>query len=131
SGSHVTLWVYLADFASATEGLQLQRGVGTSANGSGAFGASLNVLTDAVSQGAYGEINSSVGSFNTLKNNLKFSTGLLNDHIEFSGRLSRITSDGYIDRASSELDSYFLQGAYLTDRTLIKALMFGEIGRAH
>lgn len=125
SESHGTFWVNMPDFASSTESLQLQRGVGTSTNGSGAFGASLNVLTDAVSQEAYGEINSSVGSFNTLKNNLKFSTGLLNDHIEFSGRLSRITSDGYIDRASSELDSYFLQGAYLTDRTLIKALMFG------
>src|SRR5690554_6856462 len=125
SESQGTFWVNMPDFTSSVESLQLQRGVGTSTNGSGAFGASLNVLTDAVSQEAYGEINSSVGSFNTLKNNLKFSTGLLNDHIEFSGRLSRITSDGYIDRASSELDSYFLQGVYLTDRTLIKALMFG------
>ena len=125
SESHGTFWVNMPDFASSTENLQLQRGVGTSTNGSGAFGASLNVLTDAVSQEAYGEINSSAGSFNTLKNNLKFSTGLLNDHIEFSGRVSRITSDGYIDRASTELDSYFLQGAYMSDRTLVKALMFG------
>ena len=125
SESHGTFWVNMPDFASSTESLQLQRGVGTSTNGSGAFGASLNVLTDVVSQEAYGEINSSVGSFNTLKNNVKFSTGLLNDHIEFSGRLSKITSDGYIDRATSELDSYFLQGTYMSDRTLIKALMFG------
>ncbi|HLT50927.1 MAG TPA: TonB-dependent receptor [Arenibacter sp.] len=125
SESHGTFWVNMPDFASSTESLQLQRGVGTSTNGSGAFGASLNILTDVVSPEAYGEINSSAGSFNTLKNNLKFSTGLLNDHIEFSGRLSRITSDGYIDRAASELDSYFLQGAYMSDRTLIKALMFG------
>lgn len=125
SESHGTFWVNMPDFSSSTESLQLQRGVGTSTNGSGAFGASLNVLTDVASQDAYGEINFSTGSFNTLKSNLKFSTGLLNDHIEFSGRVSRITSDGYIDRASSELDSYFLQGAYISDRTLVKALMFG------
>lgn len=125
SESHGTFWVNMPDFASSTESLQLQRGVGTSTNGSGAFGASLNLLTDVISQEGYGEINSSVGSFNTLKNNLKFSTGLLNNHIEFSGRVSRITSDGYVDRASSELNSYFLQGAYMSERTLIKALVFG------
>ena len=115
----------LPDFASSTENLQLQRGVGTSTNGSGAFGASLNILTDAISETAYGQVSSSIGSFNTLKNNIKFSTGLLSDHVEISGRLSRITSDGYVDRAASELDSYFLQGAYKDDNTLIKALLFG------
>ena len=118
-------WVDLPDFASSIESLQLQRGVGTSTNGAGAFGASLNLLTDAISDVGYAQISSSIGSFNTVKNNVKFSTGLLNDHIEFSGRLSRITSDGYIDRASSDLDSYFLQGAYKDDNTLIKALLFG------
>lgn len=123
--SHGTIWVNMPDFASSTESLQLQRGVGTSTNGAGAFGASLNILTDAVSDEAYGQISSSLGSFNTLRNHIKFSTGLLNDHIEISGRLSRITSDGYIDRATSELDSYFLQGAYKDDNTLIKALLFG------
>ncbi|WP_297691844.1 TonB-dependent receptor [uncultured Eudoraea sp.] len=125
SESHGTFWVNLPDFASSTENLQLQRGVGTSTNGAGAFGASLNILTDATSLEAYGQISSSYGSFNTLRNNIKFSTGLLNEHIEISGRLSRITSDGYIDRASSELDSYFLQGSYIDDNTLIKALLFG------
>jgi iron complex outermembrane receptor protein len=115
----------MPDFASSTQSLQLQRGVGTSTNGAGAFGASLNLLTDAFSEDAYGQISSSFGSFNTLRNNIKFSTGLLNNHVEISGRLSRITSDGYIDRASSELDSYFLQGAYKDDNTLIKALLFG------
>lgn len=123
--SHGSFWVNMPDFASSTENLQLQRGVGTSTNGSGAFGASLNILTDAVSETAYGQISSSFGSFNTLKNNLKFSTGVMNDHIEVSGRLSRITSDGYIDRATSELDSYFLQGAFKDENTLIKALLFG------
>lgn len=123
--SQGTFWVNMPDFASSTESLQLQRGVGTSTNGAGAFGASLNVLTDGFSEEAYGQISSSFGSFNTLRNNLKFSTGLLNDQVEISGRLSRITSDGYIDRASSKLESYFLQGAYKADNTLIKALLFG------
>jgi iron complex outermembrane receptor protein len=123
--SQGTFWVNMPDFASSTQSLQLQRGVGTSTNGAGAFGASLNLLTDAFAEEAYGQISSSFGSFNTLRNNVKFSTGLMNDHIELSGRLSRITSDGYIDRASSELDSYFLQGVYNDDNTLIKALLFG------
>lgn len=123
--SQGTFWVNMPDFASSTESLQLQRGVGTSTNGAGAFGASLNLLTDGFSEEAYGQISSSIGSFNTLRNNIKFSTGLLNDHVEISGRLSRITSDGYVDRASSELESYFLQGAYKDDNTLIKALLFG------
>ncbi len=125
SESHGTFWVNLPDFSSSTENLQLQRGVGTSTNGAGAFGASLNILTDAVSEEAYAQVASSFGSFNTLRNNVKFSTGLLNDKFEFSGRLSRITSDGYIDRAASELESYFLQGAYQDDNTLIKGLLFG------
>ena len=125
SESHGTFWVNMPDFASSTESLQLQRGVGTSTNGSSAFGASINILTDAVSEEAYGQISSSVGSFSTFKNSIKFSTGLLNNHIEISGRLSRITSDGYIDRASSDLDAYFLQGAYKDDNTIIKALLFG------
>ncbi|WP_232520887.1 TonB-dependent receptor [Flagellimonas nanhaiensis] len=123
--SQGTFWVNMPDFASSTESLQLQRGVGTSTNGAGAFGASLNLLTDAFSQEAYGRISSSIGSFNTLRNNVKFSTGILNEHFELSGRLSRITSDGYIDRASSELDAYFLQGVFKNDKTLIKALLFG------
>lgn len=125
SESHGTFWVNMPDFASSTESLQLQRGVGTSTNGAGAFGASLNIATDGLSEKAFGRISSSVGSFNTLRNNLKFSTGLLNDRVEISGRLSRITSDGYIDRAASKLDSYFLQGAFKNDRTLIKAVLFG------
>jgi len=123
--SQGTFWVNMPDFASSTESLQLQRGVGTSTNGAGAFGASLNLLTDAFSEKAYARISSSIGSFNTLKNNIKFSTGIVNEHFELSGRLSRITSAGYIDRASSELDGYFLQGAYKDDSTLVKALLFG------
>ncbi|MBT8264454.1 MAG: TonB-dependent receptor [Muriicola sp.] len=125
SESHGTFWVNLPDFASSTENLQLQRGVGTSTNGAGAFGASLNLLTDNVSTQAFGEVSSSFGSFNTFRNNVKFSTGVLNETIEISGRLSRIISDGYIDRASAALDSYFLQGAYRDKNTLVKGLLFG------
>jgi iron complex outermembrane recepter protein len=125
SESQGTFWVNLPDFASSIENLQLQRGVGTSTNGSGAFGASLNLLTDAVSKEAGGEISNSYGSFNTRRHNVKFTTGLLNDHIEIAGRLSAIKSDGYIDRASSDLKSYFLQASYVDDNTLIKAITFG------
>ncbi|WP_338732615.1 TonB-dependent receptor [Mangrovimonas cancribranchiae] len=119
-----TFWVNLGDIASSVESLQLQRGVGTSTNGSGAFGASINVLTDAVSDAAYGEISNSFGSFNTRKHTLKFSTGKINDHIEIAGRLSQIKSDGYIDRASSDIKSYYLQAAYVSEKTLLKAITF-------
>lgn len=125
SESQGTFWVNLPDFVSSVENLQLQRGVGTSTNGSGAFGASLNILTDAVSENAYGEISNSFGSFNTRRHNVKFSTGLLREKIEIAGRLSAIASDGYIDRASSDLKSYFLQASYVEDNTLIKAITFG------
>tara|TARA_R110002012_G_scaffold6531_1_gene30516 strand:+ start:9956 stop:12109 length:2154 start_codon:yes stop_codon:yes gene_type:complete len=122
--SATTFFVNLQDFSSSVESLQLQRGVGSSTNGPGAFGASLNILTDAISNEAYGEISNSFGSFGTRRHNVKFSTGLLNDHIEISGRLSQIKSDGYIDRASSDLKSYFLQAAYKDDNTLIKLINF-------
>ncbi len=124
--SQGTFWVNLGDFTSSTESMQLQRGIGTSTNGAGAFGASLNLLTDAISEDPYGEISSSIGSYNTFKNTVKFSTGKINDHIEFSGRLSKIDSDGYIDRAFSDLKSYFLQASYVDDNTLIKAITFGN-----
>ncbi len=120
-----TFWVNLGDFSSSVENLQVQRGVGTSTNGSGAFGASINLLTDGFSDVATGEISNSIGSFNTRKHTVKFSTGLMNDHFEIAGRLSNIESDGYVDRASTSLKSYFLQGSYVDDNTLIKAVTFG------
>jgi iron complex outermembrane receptor protein len=125
SESQGSFWVNLPDFTSSTENLQLQRGVGTSTNGPGAFGASLNLLTDAVSKEAYAEVSNSFGSFNTRKHTVKFGTGLLNNHIEIIGRLSAIASDGYIDRATSDLKSYFLQASYVDENTLIKAITFG------
>lgn len=123
--SQGTFWVNMPDFASSVESLQLQRGVGTSTNGSSAFGASLNMLTDSYASKPTGEVSGSFGSFNSQKETVKFSTGLLNDHFELAGRLSRIKSDGYVDRASSDLKSYFLQGTYVGKTTLIKALVFG------
>ena len=119
-----TFWVNLPDFTSSVQSLQLQRGIGTSTNGSGAFGASINILTDNISQTPYAEISSSFGSFNTRKNTIKFSTGKINDVFEFSGRFSKIDSDGYVDRAFSDLKSYFIQGTYLKGSTLIKAISF-------
>jgi iron complex outermembrane receptor protein len=143
--SQGTFWVNMGDFASSTQSLQLQRGVGTSTNGSGAFGASLNILTDAVSEDVHGEISNSFGSYGTRKHTVKFSTGKLgmdterrslsgvevNRSIEFAGRLSNIYSDGYVDRAFSDLKSYFLQGSYTDENTLIKALVFGGKERTY
>ena len=123
--SHGTFWVNLPDFTSSIKSLLVQRGVGTSSYGSGSFGASINILTDAISKNPYAEISNSIGSYNTLKHTVKFSTGQLNDSFELSGRLSKIDSDGYIDRAYSDLKSYFIQGAYIKGNTLIKALTFG------
>ena len=123
--SQGTFWVNLGDFASSVESMQLQRGVGTSTNGSGAFGASLNILTDAISEKAGGAIANSFGSFGTQKHSVKFTTGLINDHFEFAGRLSKIYSDGYVDRAFTDLKSYYLQGNYVDDNTIVKAITFG------
>ena len=120
-----TFWVDLPDISSSVENLQVQRGIGTSVNGSSAFGASINILTDKISQNPYFESANTIGSFNTVKNNFRFSTGLLNENIEFSGRLSKIDSDGYIERASSDLKSYFLQLSYKKNKTLLKFLNFG------
>lgn len=131
SESMGTYFVDMPDFASSVESLQLQRGVGTSTNGAGAFGASLNLLTDSYSVAGKGEISNSGGSFNTRKHTVKFSTGLMNNQFEIAGRLSNIASDGYIDRAWSDLKSYFLQGTYVGKTTLIKALVFGGQERTY
>lgn len=125
SESHGSFWVNMPDFASSLQNMQLQRGVGTSTNGSGAFGASLNLLTDGVSYDAYGELANSFGSYNSRKHTLKFSSGLLGNSFELQGRISKVNSDGYIDRAWSDMNAYFLQGTFLNKNTLIKAITFG------
>lgn len=125
SESQGTFWVNLGDFASSVENIQLQRGVGTSTNGAGAFGASLNFMTDRYQVEPSAEIANSIGSYGTRKHTVKFSTGIFDEHWEFAGRASRIKSEGYVDRASTDLKSYFLQGTYVNGKTLIKALTFG------
>jgi iron complex outermembrane recepter protein len=124
SESQGTFFVNLPDFASSLESVQLQRGVGTSTNGAGAFGASLNMETKSYQEKAYAEIANSVGSFGTRKNTLAFGTGLHNN-FEMNGRLSSIASDGFIDRASSNMFGYFFNANYVTETTLIKVLAFG------
>lgn len=124
SESQGTFWVNLPDFSSTVNSIQIQRGVGTSTNGSGAFGASVNLETNVHSIEAYAELNNSFGSFNTRKHNLILNSGLLNGKWSFEGRLSQIASDGYVDRATSNLNSYYLSGSYIGKNTIVKALMF-------
>ncbi|MEQ8623490.1 MAG: TonB-dependent receptor [Vicingaceae bacterium] len=129
--SHGTFWVNMPDFASSLESVQIQRGLGTSTNGAAAFGASLNLETTGLNEKAYGEINNSFGSFNTRKHTVKVGSGLIDEHFVFEGRLSTIKSDGYIDRASSDLKSYYLSGGYYGEKTIIKAITFGGAERTY
>ena len=124
SESQGVYWVNMPDFASSVQSIQIQRGVGTSTNGAGAFGASINVNTLQLNRDAFGEINTSAGSFNTLKTNFVASTGLLNDKFVFDARLSKIASDGFVDRASSDLKSYFLSGGYYLKNSFIRINTF-------
>ena len=124
SESQGVWWVNMPDFSSSIENIQIQRGVGTSTNGGSAFGASVNLKTDGLNKKAYAITNNSVGSFATLKNNIEFGTGLLNGKFAFDGRLSKISSDGYIDRATSDLKSLYLQGTYFGKKSVLKGIIF-------
>ena len=124
SESQGTFFVNLPDFASSLESVQLQRGVGTSTNGAGAFGASLNMQTKSFNEKAYAEVSNSVGSFATRKHTIAFGTGLHNN-FEMNARISNIASDGFIDRASSNMFGYFFNANYVKETTLIKLLAFG------
>ena len=124
SESQGVWWVNMPDFASSIGNIQIQRGVGTSTNGAAAFGASVNLKTDGLNKEAYAVTNNTVGSFATLKNNVEFGTGLLNGKFAFDGRLSKISSDGYIDRAASDLKSLYLQGTYFGDNSVLKGIVF-------
>lgn len=123
--SHQVFWVNMPDLASSLRDIQIQRGAGTSTNGAGAFGASVNMITDAPSDDPYAEINASYGSYNTNKQTLRAGSGLLGDHWTVDMRLSHIGSDGYIDRAFSKLWSYFGQLAYQNGGTQVRFLAFG------
>tara|TARA_B110000977_G_scaffold3391_2_gene4662 strand:- start:528 stop:2789 length:2262 start_codon:yes stop_codon:yes gene_type:complete len=119
-------WVNMPDISSSTDDIQIQRGVGASSTGASAFGASINLSTLSTinANKPYGEISNSYGSFNTLKNTIKLGTGLIDGKWNFEGRLSKVASDGFIDRASSDLNSYYLSGSYLGEKTSIQAVVF-------
>ena len=113
-------FVDLPDFASSVNSIQIQRGVGTSSNGAGAFGATINFSTNEFNEKAYAELDNSWGSFDTWKNTVKVGSGLIEDHFTLDARLSRITSDGFINRATSDLKSFFLSGAYYNANTSVR-----------
>jgi iron complex outermembrane recepter protein len=122
--SHNLYWVDLPDLASSVENIQVQRGVGTSTNGAGSFGGSVNIQTLHASETPYSEINFSAGSFNTIKSNLVFGSGRINKAWSIDGRLSKITSDGFVDRAASDLKSFFVSTGYTGKKTIIRLQIF-------
>ncbi|MBB6326455.1 iron complex outermembrane receptor protein [Algoriphagus iocasae] len=122
--SHGVFYVNMPDFASSVDNLQIQRGVGTSTNGAATFGASLNIQTDTRHDDPYAEISNSVGSFNSWKHTVKAGTGLLNNRFAVDARLSKITSDGYVDRAFSDLKSFFVSGGYYGENHVVKLNVF-------
>ncbi len=122
--SQGTFFVNLPDFSSSVNSIQIQRGVGTSSNGTGAFGASVNLSTNEVNDSSYAELNNSIGSYNTLKNTIKFGTGILKKHFTIDGRLSRISSDGYVDRASSNLKSFYFSTAFIDKNSSLRLNIF-------
>jgi iron complex outermembrane recepter protein len=122
--SQGTYFVDLPDISSSLNSIQVQRGVGTSSNGAGAFGASINLSTNEFNEKAYAEVNNSFGSFTTWKNTVKFGTGLINNHFTIDGRLSKISSDGFIDRASTDLKSFYLSAAYISGKSSIRLNVF-------
>lgn len=122
--SHAVYWVNMPDLASSIENIQIQRGVGSSTNGAASFGASLNIKTQDISEKPFGSIDQSFGSFGTHKTTVKAGTGIINKHFSLETRMSSIQSNGYLDRASSDLKSYFISGAYIGEKSILKALVF-------
>ncbi len=122
--SHALYWVDMPDLISSTDEITIQRGVGTSESGAASFGGNINLITDKLQDHAYAESNLSYGSFNTKKANFKTSTGFINNHFSFETRLSTIQSSGYIDRASSDLKSFYLSGGYFGTSSMLKFIMF-------
>jgi iron complex outermembrane recepter protein len=120
SESQGTFWVNMPDFASSVNSVQIQRGVGTSTNGAGAFGGSVNMQTNTFESKAYGEVHASGGSFGTLKTTIKGGSGLLGGKFTLDGRLSRIVSDGFIDRASSNLLSAYFSAGYFGKKSFAR-----------
>jgi iron complex outermembrane receptor protein len=129
--SQGSYFVDLPDFASSINNLQIQRGVGTSTNGAGAFGGSINVQTATRRDTAYAQLDNSAGSYGSLKNTVSLGTGLLGGRFSVDGRLSRIRSDGYIARASSNLKSFFVSGAYYGDNSTLRLNVFSGHERTY
>lgn len=125
--SHGTWWVDVPDLASSTDNIQVQRGVGTSTNGAAAFGATINLQTTTINKDPFTEYSSSAGSFGTVKNSVGVGTGLLKGKFAFDARLSKVSSDGFIDRAASDLKSFFVSGGYFTDNTILKVNVFSGL----
>ena len=115
-----TYFVDVPDLVSSAGQIQIQRGVGTSSNGAGAFGGTININTNEFNDSAYAEINNSFGSYNTWKNTIRAGSGLLDGHFTFDARLSQINSDGYIDRAFSHLKSIYLSAAYVSKKSSLR-----------
>lgn len=124
SESQGTYWVNMPDLASSTNSIQIQRGVGTSTNGAGAFGGTVNISTNEFRKEPYAEINNSIGSFKTRKSTILVGSGLLNGKFTIDARLSKLVSDGYIDRASSDLKSFYLSGAYFGKKSFVRLNVF-------
>lgn len=122
--SQAVFWVNLPDFLSSAEEVQIQRGVGASTNGPGAFGATVNINTQKVYEQPYTSMDATAGSFNTLRASMRFGTGLINNRFTLDGRLSRISSDGYIDRASADLKAWYVSGAYIGDKSSLRINAF-------
>lgn len=122
--SQGTYWVDIPDIASSTENIQVQRGVGSSTNGAGAFGGSVNLQTDGIRAQPFAEVRTSGGSFNSWRVTAKAGTGILNNRWSFETRLSKSGSDGYIDRGSSDLSSWYFSGTYLGKKLTVKAITF-------
>lgn len=129
--SHNVFWVNMPDLASSVKDIQVQRGAGTSTNGAGAFGASINMVTTDYSTEPYAEFAGSYGSFNTHKETVKVGTGLFNNHWSFDARLSNIGTDGYLDRATVDLNSFYLQGGYYNGGTTLRLISFGGKERTY
>ena len=129
--SQGSFFVDLPDFLSSVNNIQIQRGVGTSSNGAGAFGATINLSTNEVNTRSYAEVNNSFGSFNTWKHTIKAGSGLIGDHFTLDARLSKLSSDGYVDRASSDLKSFYLSGAFLTEKTSLRLNVFSGTERTY
>jgi len=122
--SQGTFFVNIPDIISSAKAIQIQRGTGTTTNGTAAFGAAINISTNEFIEKPYAESNNTFGSFNTFKTTVKAGTGLLEKHFTIDTRLSKITSNGYIDRANSNLQSFYISGAYINKKTSLRLNIF-------